>query len=284
MASSRGVTLIGAGTQGTRLAYMVFHVVDKSRDQLDRSAKEIRRLRKEWPLPSLPGRRGGNTDWGEASFSSPDNLETAIHQSWLAIECVPESKPLMKALLQQLDGIAPPDVIVASNSSSYTISELLEGLALKAPDRFASIHSYWPPETTPVEIMGTDTTRPGIVDVLMQESAAHGFQPFHVRRSSTGYIYNRIWAAIKRETLLALDEQVATPSEIDALFKAVLKTPKGPCEQMDTVGLDVVLAIEEHYAEERQLPDAPRTFLKNMIAEGKLGVKSGEGFFNYEKK
>lgn len=136
-----------------------------------------------------------------------------------------------------------------------------------------------------VEIMGAESTRPEIIDRLMQESAAHGFQPFHVRRSSTGYIYNRIWAAIKRETLLALDEQVATPAEIDALFKAVLKTPKGPCEQMDTVGLDVVLAIEEHYAEERpELPTAPRDLLKNMITEGKLGVKSGEGFFPHEKK
>lgn len=133
--------------------------------------------------------------------------------------------------------------------------------------------------------MGAETTRPEIITRLMKESAAHGFQPFHVRQTSTGYIYNRIWAAIKRETLLALDEKVATPEEIDALFKAVLKTPKGPCEQMDTVGLDVVLAIEEHYAEERpELPTGPRDFLKGMIADGKLGVKSGTGFFEYEKK
>lgn len=132
--------------------------------------------------------------------------------------------------------------------------------------------------------MGADTTRPEIIALLMKEAAAHGFQPFHVRRSSTGYIYNRIWAAIKREALLALDEQVATPAEIDALFKAVLKTPKGPCEQMDTVGLDVVLAIEEHYAEERAgLPEGPRSLLKTMIADGKLGVKSGNGFFKYEE-
>lgn len=130
--------------------------------------------------------------------------------------------------------------------------------------------------------MGSGNTRPEIVALLMKEAAAHGFQPFHVRRSSTGYIYNRIWAAIKRETLLALDEKVATPEEIDAIFKAVLKSPKGPCEQMDTVGLDVVLDIEEHYAEERVgLPDGPRDLLRTMIAEGKLGVKSGNGFFKY---
>ncbi|OAA59735.1 3-hydroxyacyl-CoA dehydrogenase [Niveomyces insectorum RCEF 264] len=111
----------------------------------------------------------------------------------------------------------------------------------------------------------------------MKEAAAHGFQPFHVRRSSTG-----IWAAIKRETLLALHDGVATPEEIDSIFKAVLKTPKGPCEQMDTVGLDVVLDIEEHYAEERpDLPEEPRNLLRKMTAEGRLGVKSGCGFFKY---
>ncbi len=75
---------------------------------------------------------------------------------------------------------------------------------------------------------------------------------------------------------------MATPEEIDAIFKAVLKTPKGPCEQMDTVGLDVVLDIEQHYAEERTgLPEEPRQLLKRMIADGKLGVKSGQGFFKY---
>jgi 3-hydroxyacyl-CoA dehydrogenase len=91
-----------------------------------------------------------------------------------------------------------------------------------------------------------------------------------------------VWAAIKRETLQTLSEGVGTPQEIDAIFKEVLKTPKGPCEQMDVVGLDVVLAIEEHYAETREgISQEPRVFLKKMIAEGKLGVKSKRGFYEY---
>ena len=94
----------------------------------------------------------------------------------------------------------------------------------------------------------------------------------------------RIWAAIKRETLLTLAEGVATPQEIDGIFKEVLKTPKGPCEQMDVVGLDVVLDIEQHYADLRPgVPEEPRGFLRKMIEKGKLGVKSGSGFYNYEK-
>jgi 3-hydroxyacyl-CoA dehydrogenase len=95
---------------------------------------------------------------------------------------------------------------------------------------------------------------------------------------------SRIWAAIKREALLTLSEGVATPSEIDAIFKDVLKTPKGPCEQMDVVGLDVVLDIENHYAESRTgIPTEPRDYLREMIRDGKLGVKNGSGFYAYKQ-
>lgn len=93
----------------------------------------------------------------------------------------------------------------------------------------------------------------------------------------------RIWAAIKRESLLAASEGVATPQEIDAIFKSVLKTPKGPFEQMDVVGLDVVHDIEEHYADQRpNLPTEPRTYLKEYLAKGTLGVKTGKGFYDYQ--
>ncbi|KAK5239072.1 hypothetical protein LTR99_006705 [Exophiala xenobiotica] len=133
--------------------------------------------------------------------------------------------------------------------------------------------------------MGSTKTKPEIITLLMEETKKHGFSPFHVRKTSTGYIYNRIWAAIKREALLTLSEGVATPEEIDAIFKDVLKTPKGPCEQMDVVGLDVVRDIEQHYADVRSgIPEQPRTYLQGMIDQGKLGVKSGSGFYQYDKK
>ena len=80
-----------------------------------------------------------------------------------------------------------------------------------------------------------------------------------------------------------MSEGVATPKEIDAIFKDVLKTPKGPCEQMDVVGLDVVLDIENHYAESRSgIPTEPRDYLRGMIQGGSLGVKNGRGFYDYE--
>lgn len=93
---------------------------------------------------------------------------------------------------------------------------------------------------------------------------------------------HRIWAAIKREALLAASEGAATPREIDAIFRGVLNTPKGPFELMDVVGLDVVLDIEQHYADARgNLPAEPREYLKKYLDRGDLGVKSGKGFYDY---
>jgi 3-hydroxyacyl-CoA dehydrogenase len=146
--------------------------------------------------------------------------------------------------------------------------------------------------------MGTNITKADIIPRLMKECQEHGFNPFHVKKNSSGYIYNRyivsqlqhvimtefdsIWAAIKREALYVAAEGVATPEEIDDIYKDVLKTPKGPFEQMDTVGLDVVKDIEENYAQKREsLPQEPRDLLARMIREGKLGVKTGEGFYKY---
>lgn len=151
--------------------------------------------------------------------------------------------------------------------------------------------------------MGHDETDESLISLVLDQCRVHGFSPFHVRQTSIGYIYNRyiqtrpfavfeilaltihlqrIWAAIKRETLLALSEGVCTPQEVDAIFKDVLKSPKGPCETMDVVGLDVVLDIENHYANTRSgIPIEPRDYLRKMIQEGRLGVKSGHGFYDY---
>ncbi|KAJ5585488.1 uncharacterized protein N7459_005288 [Penicillium hispanicum] len=298
----KAVTLLGAGTQGTRLAYMwsrcgrPVYLIDRNEKQLERSWKEIQKLRSRESVSYGVTEKSGSVVRGSA-----DELKNAVLNSWLAIECVPESLDLKRSVIQELDSLAEAQTIVASNSSSYTITEILAGLQTRTADRFIGRRRLQ--VMTPdfgqdvyvgggrahtdiaVEIMGSGETRPAIISLLKTETRIHGFEPFHVRKSSTGYIYNRIWAAIKRETLLALSEGVATPEEIDGCFKAVLKTPKGPCELMDTVGLDVVLDIEQHYAEIRPgLPEEPRQFLETMIDQGKLGVKTGSGFFEYKSK
>ncbi|RAK80659.1 3-hydroxyacyl-CoA dehydrogenase family protein [Aspergillus fijiensis CBS 313.89] len=278
---SNAVTLLGAGTQGSRLAYMwsrlgrPVYIVDKNSNQLSQASSTIEKLRRKESSPS---------EHGPIIELIAADLDKALRESWLVIECVPENLDCKRSIIKQLDNQADPDIIIASNSSSYSITEACDGLEFKADDRFVNLHSFWPPETRVLEIMGTDKTRPDIIPRLMDESREHGFQPFHVRKSSTGYIFNRIWAAIKRETLMVLEEGIATPEEVDQMYKAVLHTPKGPCEQMDVAGLDVILAIEEHYAEVRSgIPDGPRKYLREIVDRGHLGVKTGTGFFDYDE-
>ncbi|KAL4876740.1 hypothetical protein BJY04DRAFT_222749 [Aspergillus karnatakaensis] len=260
------VVIIGAGTQGRRLAYMwssrggVVHLVDLDTSQLADAVEYVQQLRDASTMTPQ--------QWGDVQVSSPDSLGSLLQGAWLVVECVPENLALKQKVLTELDELAPEHTIIASNSSSYGIGEIIKGLELKFT----------------IEIMGHESTDPTMIDLLFDRCKHHGFSPFQVRQSSIGYIYNRIWAAIKRETLLALSEGVCEPQEIDAIFKDVLKTTKGPCEQMDIVGLDVVLDIEKHYAEARRgLPEEPLQYLQRMIEGGKLGVKSGGGFYNYKE-
>ncbi|KAH7323916.1 3-hydroxyacyl-CoA dehydrogenase [Rhexocercosporidium sp. MPI-PUGE-AT-0058] len=275
------VAILGAGTQGRRLAYMwsrrgrPVHLIDRAPAALEGALKDIEFFK------TTVGISDGYQDGTISTFSGEELVE-ALKGAWLAVENVPESLNIKRSVVQQLDNLAHTETIVASNSSSFTIQELIDGLDLKSPSRCVSLHSYWPPETPAIEIMGSNITKSEIIPRLMEECRNHGFEPFHVKKESNGYIYNRIWAAIKREALFVAAEGVATPAEIDSIYKSILKTPKGPFEQMDTVGLDVVKDIEEHYAEKRNsLPHEPRDLLSRMIQDGKLGVKTGEGFYKY---
>ncbi|KAF4451844.1 3-hydroxybutyryl-CoA dehydrogenase [Fusarium austroafricanum] len=246
------------------------HLVDGQEAQLQASIKAIDEFR---------ANSNKAASWGRIITHSPDTLREALQAAWLVVECVPEQIDLKTKVISELDALAPRETIIASNSSSYSCSEILQGLNLRNESRFLSAHSYWPPETPEIEIMGHETTDPSHITLMMEQCKAHGFSPFHVKKPSMG-----IWAAIKREALLAASEGIATPEEIDDMFKGVLKTPKGPFEQMDIVGLDVVLDIEQHYADARgNIPSAPREYLQKFLEEGNLGAKSGKGFYDYGK-
>ncbi|TNM50233.1 3-hydroxyacyl-CoA dehydrogenase family protein, partial [Nocardioides albidus] len=165
-------------------------------------------------------------------------------------------------------------------SSSYPSSQVIEQVT--TPERVLNLHFFMPPRATACELMSCGRTDPAVIDTLVTELPRFGLTPFVARKESLGFIQNRIWAAIKREALMVLDEGVATPEDVDRLYKLGLGARRGPFEAMDAVGLDVVLDIEENYAAHREgLPDGPRQLLRRYIDEGRLGVKSGRGFYDY---
>jgi 3-hydroxybutyryl-CoA dehydrogenase len=149
------------------------------------------------------------------------------------------------------------------------------------PERVLNAHFLMPPLVNPVELMSCGRTDEGVLALLMERLPRYGLVPFHVRRESVGFIFNRIWAAIKRESLMVVEEGAATHDEVDRIWQEVFRTPVAPFRMMDQVGLDVVLDIEEHYARIREgIPEGPRALLREHLDGGRLGVKSGRGFYS----
>jgi len=208
-----------------------------------------------------------------------DSMDAAVANVGLAIEAVPEQLELKRDIFGTLDRLAPVDAVLASNSSSYPSSQIIEGLT--HPERVLNTHFYMPPLQNAVELMSCGATRPEIINALMDVLPRFGLEPYHVQRESIGFIFNRIWAAIKRESLAVVADGVATPKDVDRIFQSVLRSAEAPFRLMDKVGLDVVLDIEEHYAATKgHASEGPRALLRGYVQEGRLGQKTGRGFYD----
>jgi 3-hydroxybutyryl-CoA dehydrogenase len=210
------------------------------------------------------------------------SLAEALDGAWLVVESAPERLEIKIPLWGQIDEAADADTIFATNSSSFPSRLMAEKVRDKT--RLCNMHFYMPPEVNGVELMSDGETDRGLLDTLLTVLPEFGVHPFEVRQESTGFIFNRIWAAIKRESLAVVAEGVARPEDIDGMFKVNRRVLDAPFRLMDQIGLDVALDIENHYAEEfPHLPKNVRDLLQGYVDAGKLGVKSGQGFYTYPK-
>ncbi|KAK5991879.1 3-hydroxyacyl-CoA dehydrogenase-like protein LAM1 [Cladobotryum mycophilum] len=206
------------------------------------------------------------------------DLQSAVEKAWLVIEAVPEYLPLKISTFEDLEKLTTADTILVTNSSSYKSREMVQTLKKETQQRILNMHYYMPPGNRIVELMTDGETHENIFPFLVEKLKAVDMHPYVARKESTGLIFNRLWAAIKREILYILDEGVADPEEIDELWEEMWSDKSsGPVAKMDAVGLDTVSFIEQHYIAERHLPDTPIAFLKKYIDAGKLGAKSGKG-------
>jgi len=274
--AGRPITVIGGGTLGRRIALMLslrgaeVRVFDTNLAVAQAAVDYIGTER-----PGLADEFGGTA---EGWFTAVDDLAAALRDAWLVVEAVPEKLELKKKIFADLDRLAAPDAVLASNSSSFASSEFIDGV--DTPQRVLNLHFYMPPAVRSVELMSSGRTDPAIIQLLMAELPKYALVPHRVRKQSTGFIFNRIWAAIKRESLLVVAEGVAEPQDVDALFADVFKSETTPFRFMDEVGLDVVLDIENHYCELAGVENKSASMLQEFIAKGWLGVKSGRGFYN----
>ncbi|MDR6181403.1 3-hydroxyacyl-CoA dehydrogenase family protein [Asaia bogorensis] len=281
LALSRPSAVIGAGTLGRRIALMLasngghVRLFDKNPATLQSGVTFAREA-----LPGLVATRAAASP-GEVEAA--ETLDTALDEAWLVVEALPEVLDLKKEIFGTLSDDAPADAILATNSSSYPARCMIGAVA--DPSRVLNMHFMMPPEQRAVELMSCGVTREGLLQDMAAYLTTLGLSPYIAEKESIGFIENRIWAAIKREALCVAAEGIASPEVIDRLYCETQGTPMGPFRAMDRVGLDIVLQIEEHYASAfPTLPQAPRQLLRRMIAEKRLGVKSGRGFYDYTSK
>ena len=198
----------------------------------------------------------------------------------LVIEAATENQDLKIKILKQLDGMLAPEVIIASNTSSISITQL--AAVTTRADRFIGMHFFNPvPMMALVEIIRGLQTSGATHDAVHALATALGKTPITVK-NAPGFVVNRILVPMINEALFVLSEGLATPDDIDAGMKLGCNQPIGPLALADMIGLDVCLAVMEVYLKEfGDSKYRPCPLLKELVAAGRLGRKTGHGVYQY---
>ena len=279
--SSIGV--VGSGQMGNGIAQVAacsgFSVimVDVEQEFLDKGMSSIRHS-----LERLVG-KGRMSD--EESTEAQSRISTAIGLEKLSacdliVEAIPEIPELKYSTFSQLDGICMPESILASNTSSISINDIASHTS--RPDRVIGMHFMNPvPIMKLVEIINGSETSQEVTSSVIEASERMGKTPLSCM-DSPGFVSNRILCPMINEAILTLEEGVAEPAAIDGIMKLGMNHPIGPLALADLIGLDTVLHImgvlHEGFGDDKY---EPARLLKDMVERGKLGRKSGSGFYDY---
>ncbi|MCL4711164.1 MAG: 3-hydroxyacyl-CoA dehydrogenase family protein [Pseudorhodoplanes sp.] len=209
-----------------------------------------------------------------------DQLAPAVRDAGFVVEAAPEKLALKQSIFADLEANVAADTILASNSSAIPSTDI--GRHLKHRERVVGAHFWNPPHLVPlVEVIQTALTSLEIVTRTMNLLREAGMKPVHVRKDIPGFIGNRLQHALKREAIALVADGICDAETVDDVVKsgfgarlAVL----GPLEQSDLVGLDLTLNIHDVLIEHLDRTAGPHPYLRERVAQGKLGMKSGEGF------
>ena len=280
----KNISVIGAGTMGNGIAHVfVQHgfavtIIDVQAAQLE---KAIATISKNFDKQISKG-----TVTEEQKATALNNLTTAtdlqagVKNADLVVEAATENIELKLNIFKQIDAHAPADCILATNTSSISITKIAS--ATKRPQSVIGMHFMNPvPVMKLVEIINGYATTNTVTETIVALSKQLGKVPCVVN-DFPGFIANRILMPMINEAILSLQEGVAGVQEIDTVMKLGMAHPMGPLQLADFIGLDVCLNIlnvlKDGYGNPKY---APSTLLVNMVTAGKLGVKSGEGFYTY---
>jgi 3-hydroxybutyryl-CoA dehydrogenase len=278
------IAVVGAGTMGNGIAHLFaqngFQVslIDVSQEQLNKAIETITK--------NLDRQLAKNSISSEVKEIALKNISThtsigaGAHDASLIIEAATENVELKLNIFRQLDEVAPKDCILATNTSSISITKIAS--ATSRPQQVIGMHFMNPvPVMKLVEVINGYATAPEITDTIVVLSKQLAKTPCVVN-DYPGFIANRILMPMINEAIYSLYEGVAGVEEIDTVMKLGMAHPMGPLQLADFIGLDVCLSILKVLHEGFSNPKyAPCPLLVNMVVARKLGVKSGEGFYIY---
>ena len=283
MSSIQTVGVIGAGTMGNGIAQACavsgirVVMIDVAQAAVDKGLATISgsldRLIKKDKLTAEGKAQAMALITGSTHY---DDLKSAQ----LVIEAATENESLKVKILQQLDGLLAPEVIVATNTSSISITKL--AAATQRADRFIGMHFFNPvPMMALVELIRGLQTSDATHDAVKALAERLGKTPITVK-NAPGFVVNRILVPMINEAFFVLAEGLATPEDIDAGMKLGTNQPIGPLALADMIGLDVCLAVMNVYmAEFNDSKYRPAPLLKEYVAAGWLGRKTGRGVYTY---
>lgn len=280
------IAIIGNGTMGQGLVQSIaqhgFQVVMKgrSKESLD---KAMGRLNASFDKLVAKGKMDRNAADGYLANIKASQDFADVADADLIIEALAEDMEIKKEQLRKLDGIAKPDAILATNTSSLSITELAG--VTKRPDKVIGLHFFNPvPVMKLVEVISGRRTAPEVQDKAIAFCKDLGKTPVTVDEAP-GFVVNRLLIPMINEAIGVYAEGIASVEEIDTAMKLGSNHPMGPLELGDFIGLDVCLAIMEVlYTEFSDSKYRPHPLLRKMVRAGQLGRKTGQGFYDYTRK
>jgi len=284
----RKIAVLGAGLMGHGIAQVAAQVGkyevslrDIKQEFIDRGMDMIRNSLQKFLSKGVISEAEMNEVL--ARIHPTIDLKEAVSDADLIIEAVPENIELKKSVFSEVDSLAPPHAIIASNTSSISITELAS--ATNRPEKVCGMHFFNPPQLMKlVEIIKGAKTSDETIQTVRQVAEKMGKETVLVKKDCPGFIVNRILIPALNEAVALVWEGIADKEDIDKAIKLGLNWPMGPLTLLDYIGLDTTLAIAEVLEGEIDPKFHPCPLLRQMVRAKLLGRKTGKGFYDWTKK